>query len=274
MLKFSEEEHSYISLDPNKPVDWVSVTKLISMFKPPFNAKEKAHKAVLNPRSKWFGMDPEKVQSTWTSESKRSTTAGKWYHSKREEALYDQNPLGIMKVFKPIMEGTFKIAPPQKLDNNTLYPEHLSYSVSDLICGQADKVEVINHKVNIDDYKTIKNFKTEGFVNWEGISQKMLQPIDHLDDCHLVHYSLQLSFYLYMILRHNPQLLPGVLTIEHVIFELESSDAYGFPIYRKDDNGGFVVSDIKKYTVPFMKKEVFSMLEFCRNTKTDVGKNI
>lgn len=271
MIKFDEATHTYISVDPSKEIRWTSVTSLVSLFKPPFDRVATSERASKNPRSKWFGIDPLKIQEIWKNETTRSTEAGRWYHSKRETELTTQDSVDMdgvtYTIVKPSHQGVYKLAPQQKLQNNTIYPEYMVYSMTDQICGQSDKVEVLNNKVNITDYKTIKALKTEGFVNWEGISQKMQRPIDHLDDCHLVHYTLQLSFYLYMILKHNPQFKPGILNIEHIKFKLDSMDEYGFPIYHIDNNNQFVVEEIKNYKVPYMKEEVLAILQEFKNNK-------
>ena len=53
-LQFKEDGHIYESVDNDK-IDWVSVTSLIAMFKPKFNAKEQAVKSSKNKKSKWLG---------------------------------------------------------------------------------------------------------------------------------------------------------------------------------------------------------------------------
>lgn len=271
MIKFDDSSHTYVSVDPNKAIRWTSVTSLVSLFKPPFDKVATAEKASKNPRSKWYGISPEKIQQIWKEETARSTDTGRWYHYKRETELTDLDSVeqnGVLyNITKPSHKDNFKLAPNQRLQNNTIYPEFMVYSYTDQLCGQSDKVEVVNNKVNITDYKTIKALKTEGFVNWEGISQKMQAPLSHLDDCHLVHYTLQLSLYLYMILKHNPQFKPGILNIEHIKFKLDSMDEYGFPIYHKDNNNQFVVEEIKNYQVPYMKEEVLAILKEFSNKK-------
>ena len=79
--------------------------------------------------------------------------------------------------------------------------------------------------------------QTESYVNWEGISDKMLNPVNHLDDCNLNHYALQLSFYMYMILKHNPKLRPGKMIIEHIVFEEAGKDAYDNRVVLYDEFG-------------------------------------
>lgn len=273
MLVFDDQSHSYKSIDVSNDVPWISVTTLVSLFKTPFDAQKIANKSSVNPNSKWYGIPPEQILKIWDSESKRSTDAGKWYHGKRETDLLDNNLLtNGLSVQAPVIKDGKKYAPTQKLFDNTIYPEHLTYSFSDQVCGQSDKVEVKDKKVHITDYKTIKELKTSSYVNWEGISQKMLAPIDHLEDCHLIHYSLQLSFYLYMILKHNPQLSPGNLIIEHIKFKLKEMDKHGFPIYLTNDLGEFVVEDVVNYNVPYLKSEVKTMLDHFKNNKEELLK--
>ena len=44
-----------------------------------------------------------------------------------------------------------------------------------------------------------KEIKKESYKNWEGISEKMSPPLQNLDDCNFIHYSLQRSIYMYII---------------------------------------------------------------------------
>jgi ATP-dependent exoDNAse (exonuclease V) beta subunit len=69
-------------------------------------------------------------------------------------------------IFKPndLTNGT-KTAPSRKLEPG-VYPEHMVYLKSAGICGQSDLVEVVNGRVNIIDYKTNKEIKTESYKNW------------------------------------------------------------------------------------------------------------
>ena len=69
---------------------------------------------------------------------------------------------------------------------------------------------IVNGKINIIDYKTNKEIKTKGFTNWEGITSKMYNPVNHLDDCNLKHYNLTIEFYMLILLKkHNPKLKIG-----------------------------------------------------------------
>lgn len=262
-LKFYEDGHKYISLN-GEDVKWKSVTSLVHGYSEPFNKEEAVKKAIKNKKSKWYGLTEEEVLSAWDSEGKRSQELGTYYHSIRENALYTVDTINTTGLTLPIIKPIYdsdggKIAPNQRLANG-IYPEHLVYLKSVGLCGQSDRVEVKNGIVDIIDYKTSKEIKTQGFINWEGEEKKMKGILAHLPDCNLNHYSLQLSIYMYMILRHNPFLKPGKLTIEHIIFEKEGEDKYGYPIYKKDENG-FIVEDIVPYEVPYLKNEVIAIIE-------------
>ena len=267
---FKENGHIYESLDKNLNSDglkWTSVTTFISMFKPKFNAKAQAKKSCKNKRSKWYGLKPKEVIDIWDKETKRAIKLGNWYHDQRESSMLDFKTIGRegveVPIIKPIVDSNgIKIAPKQELSDG-VYPEHFAYLKSACICGQADLVTIVNGRVNITDYKTNKEIKEKGFTNWEGITSKMYNPVSNLDDCNLNHYNLQLSLYMYIILKHNPKLKAGKLLIQHVKFEKVGEDEYGYPITKELD-GNPVIEDIKMYEIPYMKKEVQSLIRWLK----------
>jgi len=270
ILKFTAHDHKYRSDDD---INWLSVTSLISSFKQPFDADKIAAKSAKSKKSKWYGMTPEDIKAAWKAEALRATTLGTWYHNQREAdicGLSDMERHGTtIPVFTPIEKEGVKYSPEQKL-NNGIYPEHMVYLKSAGICGQSDLVEVIDGKVHITDYKTNKEIKLEGYTNWEGISQKMSTPVAHLDDCHFNHYALQLSMYMFIILKHNPKLSAGTLTIHHILFEEAGRDRFDNPISALDTNGDPIVSDVVIYDLPYLKKEAISLIHWLEENKHKV----
>jgi hypothetical protein len=268
-IVFNAADHSYKSLSSEENISWTSVTSVVSAFKKPFDAKKTAEKVSKNKKSKWFGIDPVLIQQIWTNEADRSTTLGTWYHNQREDDLCSLASIereGVtVPVFKPSGENNgIRVAPNQKLEPG-VYPEHMVYLKSAGLCGQSDLVEVVNGKVNITDYKTNKKIDTESYVNWEGIPDKMLPPVDSLDDCHFYHYALQLSIYMYIILKHNPKLKPGRIFIHHVIFEVEAEDNWGYPVTKKDENGDPVIKEVKAIAVPYLVDEVQAIIHYMKD---------
>ena len=267
-LKFTPHNHKYTSEDG---IDWLSVTSLISQFKQPFDADKIAVKTSKSKKSKWYGMTPEEIKEAWKNEAKRATDLGTWYHNQREAdicGLTNMERHGVtIPVFKPIEIDGVKHSPEQKLVNG-IYPEHFVYLKSAGICGQSDLVEVVDGTVHITDYKTNKEIKVEGFTNWEGITQKMSAPVAHLDDCHLNHYALQLSMYLFIILKHNPKLKPGTLTIHHILFEEAGRDRFDNPICALDTNGDPIVTDVVQYDLPYLKQEAISVIHWLEDNRS------
>ena len=266
-ILFEPKTHSYTSLDPEDKTKWISVTTLIGALKQPFDSNAVAKKCSQSKKSdnKWKGMTPEQIQEIWKKESDRACSLGNWYHDQRENDILGCQTIvryeNELPVIKPIQdESGKKLASSQKLIDG-IYPEHMVYLRSAGICGQSDLVEITNGQIYITDYKTNKEIKAESFKNWEGISQKMNPPVSHLDDCNLNHYNLQLSIYMYMILKHNPQLKPGKLTIHHIQFEeQEEKDEFGYPITLLNDDGDPIIKDIVVYDLPYMKDEVMSIM--------------
>lgn len=265
-LIFREEDHSYVTKD-NDSEKWISVTSLISKFKEPFDKDTIAKKSSKNRKSKWYGMSPEEIIEAWDSENKRALKLGSWYHKQREDELLACETLqreGIdLPIFNIIEQDGVKLAPDQNLVSG-IYPEHMVYLKSAKICGQADRVEIVNNKVNIYDYKTNKEIKTESYKNWEGVHKMMLPPINHVQDCNLMHYALQLSIYMYIILKHNHSLQPGKLEIHHILFEIDSTDENGYPIIATDAAGDPMIKEVVPYELPYMKKEVNAIIKYLK----------
>lgn len=271
MLKFTEEGHRYESIDQSNPIQWLGVTTLISFLHDGFDKEARAKscstkKPTEKFPNKWFGFAPQVILDAWDEENRRAVTLGHWYHNKREQLLYYE-PGCVL----PIIQDGQKIAPNQKLADG-IYPEHLVYLASAGICGQSDLVTVADGLVSIRDYKTSKEINRRSYVHWETGPKKMLHPIKNIEDCHYQHYALQLSLYMYIILRHNPQLKPGTLTIEHVKFESDGENKWGYPITALDDMGEPIVKEVEMIEVPYLKNEVVKVLEWLKENKSKLIK--
>jgi hypothetical protein len=269
ILTFTPHKHKYSSIEPDG-IDWLSVTSFISKFKQPFDADTIAVKSSKNKKSKWHGMTPEAIKNAWKSEANRATSLGTWYHDCREKDICELETMErhgmVVPVIRPLEKDGVKVSPNQKLSNG-IYPEHMVYLKSAGLCGQSDLVEVINEEVHITDYKTNKEIKTEGYTNWQGLTQKMEAPVSHLDDCNFNHYTLQLSMYMYIILKHNPKLKFGSLVIHHIQFDTVGEDKHGNPITALDSTGNPVVKDIVQYDLTYLKHEVISLLHWLEDNR-------
>ena len=265
---FKEEGHLYESNDKDK-ITWTSVTSFIGLFKPKFNRDIQAKKSAKNKKSKWYNMTTKEILNAWDSETTRAIELGNWYHNQREENICEFNTIerdGVeVPIIRPLIDDVgIKTAPDQKLPNGA-YPEHFVYLKSLSLCGQADLVSIVDGVINILDYKTNKEIKEKGYTNWEGITSKMFKPVGHLDECNLSHYNLQMSLYAYIIKKHNPKLKIGKLQIQHVMFEKEGENEFGYPITKYNEQGEPVIKKIKMYNLPYLKDEIKSLVMWLKD---------
>lgn len=268
MIIFTEKDHSYVGGD----IQWKSATSLLKYFEEPFNDSV-ADACSAKKTSKWYGIPPDEIRKAWKDKSERALSMGSWYHKKFENELcsatscvkYGQN-LEVVPSLK-LESGLGVMAPDQKLKDNSIYPEHLCYLKSAGVCGQADLVEVVNKVVNIEDHKTSETIDRNSVLLFDKVSKerkpkKMLGPLSHLEHCNSVEYSLQLSIYMYIILKHNFLYKPGKLTINQIIFEESGKDKYGDRIIRCDKEGNPIVKDVVKHSMDYMKSEVKAMFDY------------
>jgi hypothetical protein len=129
---------------------------------------------------------------------------------------------------------------------------------------KSDTHSYLAGKNYIKTHNTNKKIDTESYVDWEGKSEKMQTPLDSLDDCNINHYALQLSIYMYIILKHNPKLKAGKIFIHHITFEVESEDKWGYPIAKKDDQGNPIVKEVTPIEVPYLIDEVIALIHYIK----------
>ena len=272
-VKFYADDHKYISVDERDPIDWISVTRLIHFFKEPFNTAAMAEACSKGKNPKYNKMKPQDIINLWNSENKRAVNLGSWYHDQRERDLLACNTITRqgreLTIVNPLMDGMVKLAPDQQLVEG-IYPEHLVYLKSVGICGQADRIEIVNDSIDVYDYKTNKEIKMQGFVGKNGKAKKMLGPLSHLDECNYNEYALQLSTYMYIIQKHNFNLSPGKIQLDHVEFEIERMDDNGYPIVAHDAKGDPMVKKVTPYDLPYMKKEVIAMFKYVQENREKI----
>lgn len=266
---FYPKEHIYKSVDVFEDIQWVSASRLAGKYKKPFPA-DMSLKCSQKKDGKWFGIPPNKIEEIWKTENVRSTTLGTWYHEKEEEKLIGKDSDvydGVMlPIIRPIWQDGVKISLDQKLKPG-IYPELLVYLKSARVCGQFDRVNIVGEFIDIEDHKSNKDLKKPPYKNWEGKVERMLPPLLHLENSKVAEYSLQMSIAMYIISRHNPLLRPRNLTINHVTFEVEGENEWGYPIHRLDEKNEPIIKDVEKLKVPYLKREVELMFE---QLKTEV----
>jgi len=243
MIKFIENTHKYV--DMGGDVDWKSVTSLIHDYIP-----KKDWDKIAERYAKKHKLTSQEVKDKWKKENDISLERGTKFHKQREEDLLSCGTVEGLSIYQPsIDDDGYKIAPSQKL-NEGVYPELLVYLNSAGICGQADYVEIRNGMINIKDWKTNKEIKMNGYVNWEGVEERLLPPISSIPNSNYWTYALQLNTYAYIIRKNNPLLKIGKLELLHIQFDNEGE-----------------VSNIQPYILPDLQSVVKSMIDHYKNKK-------
>lgn len=267
MIYFKDEKHEYFSENNEK---YTSVSSLYSQFKPKFDeefwsqykALEKLIPGFKNVKNRFssvreavrvlsremdhtkFHNTVQEIKDSWKKNNKASINKGNLYHRDAEKMAYIRGL--VQNPFTNAQARVIKLEKNKNYSNHSLktnlydledgfYPELLMWNDEYKIAGQSDKVFITTSKekryVDIDDYKTNKEIKKRG---WRG--QKMLPPLNHLEDCNYIHYTLAISLYAWMMEEFG-------FTVRHL----------GFHHYNN------------KYDVKYLKDDVMKMLNYHKN---------
>lgn len=228
-----------------------SATQIVEQFYEHFDTESK----IIYMADK-YNQSPEYWRTKWIEDNRTSLVRGGSIHDYQEQFLYNEgystvnNKRHIVRRLEDerLYKTNMSILP------DGIYPELKLWRHDWRIAGRADKptFETIQgvRYAHIEDYKTNKILHTQGY--WDSknpIPRKMLDPISHLDDCQMIHYTLQLSIYQYMLEYFGYK--PGIRRIIHFPHPIED---LGTP--------SPVVHEL-----PYLKDEVEAMLYHLMKTK-------
>lgn len=259
-VKFIESSHRYLLEDK----EMISVSKFIEQFKNKQNWDLIAERVAKKLTKEGTPTTKTEVLAKWEKKRVVSTEIGTAFHLiKENELINDPSPSFYGKECKKLVCHTsdeYKYSLPiNQLTNNTVYPEMMIYDEEHMICGQADKVIITNHKINIWDYKTDQEIKFRGYSSQWKAAEKMKAPLSHIEECNGNIYSLKMSLYMYMLWKANKgKFLPGDLIIEHVTLK---RDIDNDNIAVLDKNGHPIVLSTEQISLPYRKKEVIALLK-------------
>ena len=190
-LKFDPKYHKYTIGN----ILLKSVTTFLSQFKKPFDVEYwSAHVA------KKRGISKGEVKQEWKEKANKSSAMGTNVHKYAEDkAAIKQGKKITLPKPKDIKETRRMSAVDKFFDDHPhLKPvaaEEQLYNIEYRLAGTLD------YRVVCDEgYYYLIDWKTNKVIDTENkYREKMLYPLEHLDNCHLMEYSLQLSLYKYMI---------------------------------------------------------------------------
>jgi hypothetical protein len=258
-VTFIEEGHQYLS----DKGELVSVSKFTERFKEKQNWDEIAKKAAAKLTRNGTPTTVQQLQAKWAHKRDQSAAVGTLFHSIMEEELINTSePVfynrPCKKEFGCSYEGAKNSIPIHELQNDTVYPELMIYDMDYMICGQSDKVIVVDNKIHIWDYKTDLEILFKGFSNEWTSARKLVAPLDHLDECNGNLYSIKMSLYMYLLWKANKGAFkPGDIIIEHIHLKRDPLND-NIPVL---EDGRPVVLKKEMITLPYRKREVIEMLK-------------
>lgn len=208
----------------------------------------------------YYSIDEEellRIQKTileeWAEENRKSCELGTAIHAKLEEEFSQGEKVlpnyGSGGKF-PCIVNDYKLT-----QDKGVFPELLIYwedpdeqneSKKLLIAGQVDRIIKDGNKIYITDYKTNKKIDESSYQDKRTKKKQVMKyPLNNLDDCNKIHYTLQLSLYAWMLQQYNPE------------FEIELLE-----LHHYDRNMNLTV-----YPVEYMKDEVERMIKFYKQQK-------
>lgn len=260
MIKFIESSHRYIDENNN---DLISVSKFTERFKEKVDWNAIAKRSAAKSTKAGTPMTQADILKKWANKRDQAAAIGTLFHSIKENQLIEEiRPIFYNKectLEKCITDNIYKYSIPiNTLSNNTVYPELMIYDIEHMICGQSDKVIVLDNTIHVWDYKTDAEITFSAFSNEWVSPRKLLSPLKHLDDCNGNLYSIKMSLYMYMLWKANKgKLKPGDLIIEHVHLKRDPLND-NIPVL---EDGKPVVLKIENKKLPYRKKEVEAMLK-------------
>ena len=245
---FNEDSHVYWNVNDDEK--YISVTTLVDRYAQPFDKEFwSGYKALeqLLPAQAWgiekksllathkldkellstyniseldFNKAQQGILDEWDKTNRESCERGTKIHAKLEQNMYDMGANVTLKKFG--VGGKFicdKGRTSLDLDNG-VYPEYLISYMSDdkllRLAGQIDLLAISGNQFWILDWKTNKEIKQKsGFNTQTKSTSKMLYPLNNLDDCNYLHYTLQLSTYAWMVQQLRPDLNLQELIMVH-----------------------------------------------------------
>lgn len=247
MIYFDGNIHVYYNTDG---VIYDSPSKVLARYKHKFDAE-----AVAKAYARKHGETPEYWIRTWEENRDRSLERGTGIHDSKEQLMLGRGLDKFQGKVVPVHNPDFTMdsrAIKNLIDlPDGVYPEIPIWNHAWRISGKLDKLilETINGRrwAHIEDFKTNKSIDKVSYQNRQGEYKRMLGPVGHLMDCSWVHYTLQLSFYQFIM--EQAGFLVGERTLIHI------------PHPIRDDAGNILAqpADVL-YKLPYMKPEICAIL--------------
>jgi hypothetical protein len=255
-MYFKNSSHEYI-FGKEK---YTSFSSLIKLVEPEKDWDDIADKYAKKHSTKKTPLTKEEVLQMWAEKGRVAREKGTLFHALKENEDKENKA-----IYTDIIEDIKEILSLESLEDG-IYPELCLYNNEFKACGMTDKaiIETIGGVKYVDlfDYKTSERIDTESFFNTRTQTYSTLKsPLNHIMDCNLYKYALQLSTYAYFLEKYN--FTPRNLTVIHlVIEELPENEEVNSKYIIEFENKKYYVADEILYPVTYMKKEVKALLQY------------
>lgn len=240
-VQYNDAEHKYFL----GTKVYRSATQIVEQFVNRFDTDGQAERMEYQ-----YNMPAKQWKSQWKKINTQSLIRGGTKHNYEEQFMYNRGYASIhgkqFIVFDP--KKWYKSAIDYFTLPDGIYPELKLWRHDWKIAGRTDKptFETISSSryAHVEDFKTNKRIRDRGFDG-----RTMLNGLEHLQDCELTHYTLQLSIYQFMLEYFGFK--PGVRRIIHFPHEIE----------------GLGTPSPVEYELPYLRTEVLTMLQYLRSIK-------
>lgn len=212
-ISFDEEAHTYLGKDGNF---YEPVSRVLDHVKAPFNtemmsfnsAKKRLEDASLGTtvtRDEIL-LEQDKLKREWKEAAVESQNHGNNIHKYLEDYFNMKRVDDTSPMYKIALQLRNYYA---RIGYYVAFNEVRTYSKKHLVCGTSDRCQLRTQRTKVVDwfdYKTnlrrgiefdsAKRDPDTGVVKF--YNKYMLAPLEHLEDCNYVRYSLQLSIYALM----------------------------------------------------------------------------
>lgn len=289
-VAFYEDGHLYVNIK-NANVKYVSVTTLLSSYQEAFDSDfwsgYKALESLMGDDFTDLGVKTYLLTkkkndlkiSEFTDEAEylklkksiadgykqkgiESAKYGTKIHSEREERFYQDKLVNPKSLGFPLHDDYFECER-NNFDlnrNRAALPEYLVYYNDPdgilNIAGQIDLLIKDGNDLYIYDYKSNeKGIESKAFYDKKKkATKKLLYPVNNLDDTKLNVYTLQLSFYAWMLIQINPEFKIKQLTLIHV--DREDNETEIIVDYKKTEVERLIKAHKKKLKISVLKNEL------------------
>ena len=182
-----------------------------------------------------FKVKKQEIDLEWKQKNEEAKQTGIAVHDAIKNALvtdYDN----AVKEYR--LEGPLQSSDLFLTATSGLFPEHRMELLVDedvTLIGIADMITIKDGVVNCIDWKTDDDgikFKSR-YDMAKKSSKRLCYPLSKFEDCSGINYQLQLSLYMWMILKLRPDLKPGKLQIVH-IKDMKIRNVYDVEYLEKD----------------------------------------